>query len=472
MQLDFSFSNPSPQKKSRDQPPEVLTVGELTAKIRGVLEKEIRTVWVRGEVSNHRRQSSGHQYFTLKDADAQIACVLFAGDARLLRGVTIADGQEVQLTGELSVYSSRGQYQIVVKFVQPTGAGVLQAKFEALKQKLQAEGLFDPAKKKALPAHPVRVGVITSPTGAALRDFLQVLWRRSPGMRVLLFPVRVQGAGAAAEIASAVRAAQSLPPESRPEILVLTRGGGSIEDLWEFNDESLAREIAACFLPVVSAVGHEIDFTICDFVADLRAPTPSAAAEIISRESAELRKHLALTALRMRRCCDTALRAAGLSLARILASRLFRRPESLSHEFRQRLDDLSASLQTATDRQLEQKSARLQRSLVVLQSRSPVRWLDAKKAALLAHRHRLIPLMQSAVAETSARLKKASHVLRALNPETTLARGFTLTLNEGGGLVTSTKQASPGTRIRTRFHDGEIVSTVDPPGRKNSRKED
>ena len=261
----------------------VMTVSQLTRRIRTLLERQLGSVRVEGELSNVRRQGNGHTYFTLKDETAQLACVLFRGYAHA--GMpALTDGSQVQAAGELTVYEPRGQYQLIVHDIEAAGAGVLQARFEALKRKLAAEGLFDAARKRVLPGFPRCLALVTSPSGAAVRDLLNILGRRAPWIRVLVFPVRVQGGGACQEIAQALTTLArplggGLP---QPDVIVLARGGGSIEDLWCFNEEEVARAIAASPIPVVSAVGHEIDFTIADFVADLRAPTPSAAAELIA----------------------------------------------------------------------------------------------------------------------------------------------------------------------------------------------
>src|SRR5437870_3169124 len=270
----------------------VLTVAELTRAIRSALEAKFGAVWVQGEVSNYKLHPSGHQYFTLKDARAQIACVIFRNTMAPLRQ-PLVDGAQVQLYGNVSVFEARGQYQLSVQILQPRGLGLLQAKFEALKRKLEAEGLFDPARKRVLPKFPRRIGIVTSPSGAAIRDILNVLRRRAPWLQILINPVRVQGTGAAAEIAVAIRELAT-PNENWPpvDLIVVARGGGSLEDLWEFNEEIVARTIADVAVPVVSAVGHEIDFTICDFVADLRAPTPSAAAELIVPDVFDLRRRI------------------------------------------------------------------------------------------------------------------------------------------------------------------------------------
>src|SRR5205807_6412791 len=274
------------------QTSKVLTVSELTRSIRGTLEAKFGAVWVQGEVSNYKAHPNGHQYFTLKDARAQIACVIWRDAMAPLRQ-PITDGARIQIFGTVTVFEARGQYQINVQIVQPFGQGALQAKFEALKRKLEAEGLFDPARKRPLPKFPKRIGIVTSPSGAAIRDILNVLSRRAPWLSILISPVRVQGTGAAQEIAVAIRELATPNENFVPvDLIVVTRGGGSIEDLWEFNEEILARTIASIEVPIVSAVGHEIDFTICDFVADLRAPTPSAAAELIVRDVVDLVRDL------------------------------------------------------------------------------------------------------------------------------------------------------------------------------------
>src|SRR3954453_9431377 len=270
------------------QTAKVLTVGELTRAIRGTLETRFGAVWVQGEISNYKLHPSGHQYFTLKDQRAQISCVIYRNTMPPSAKAT-QDGAQVQVYGQISVFEARGQYQLNVQILQARGLGLLQAKFEALKRKLEAEGLFEAARKRPLPKFPRRVGIVTSPSGAAIRDMLNVRQRRAPALQILINPVRVQGTGAAAEIAVAIRELATPNEKWQPlDLIVVTRGGGSIEDLWEFNEEIVARAIVDSPVPVVSAVGHEVDFTIADFVADLRAPTPSAAAELIVADAAEL----------------------------------------------------------------------------------------------------------------------------------------------------------------------------------------
>src|SRR2546421_4475715 len=284
------------------QTSKVFTVAELTRQIRGALETRFGAVWVQGEISNYRLQPSGHRYFTLKDLRAAISCVVFRNTLPPT-APAIADGAQVQVYGSVSVFEARGQYQLNVQILQTRGAGLLQAKFEALKRKLEAEGLFDSARKKALPKFPKRIGIVTSPSGAAIRDILNILRRRARGIEILINPVRVQGTGAAAEIASAINELSNPSTIWPPiDLIVIARGGGSIEDLWEFNEEIVARAIAATLVPIVSAIGHEIDFTIADFVADLRAATPSAAAELIVPAAAELDRRINELTVCLQRC--------------------------------------------------------------------------------------------------------------------------------------------------------------------------
>src|SRR6187200_844007 len=274
------------------QSSKVLTVSELTRQIRGALETKFRAVWVQGEISNYKLHPSGHQYFTLKDQRAQISCVIWR-DTMVRPRQPLADGAQIQVYGAVTVFEARGQYQLNVQIIQPRGVGLLQAKFEMLKRKLEAEGLFAAERKRPLPKFPRRIGIVTSPSGAAVRDILNVLRRRAPWLQIVINPVRVQGTGAAQEIAVAIREL-AVPNEmfAPVDLVVITRGGGSIEDLWEFNEQIVARAIFHSAVPIVSAVGHEIDFTISDFVADLRAPTPSAAAELIVPDMIDLQRRI------------------------------------------------------------------------------------------------------------------------------------------------------------------------------------
>src|SRR5213080_559160 len=338
------------------QSSKVFSVSELTRSIRGVLETKFGAVWVQGEISNYKLHPSGHQYFTLKDQRAQIACVIWR-DTMLPPRQPLVDGAQVQVYGTVTVFEARGQYQLNVQILQPRGVGVLQAKFEALKRKLEAEGLFAPERKRALQKVPRRIGIVTSPSGAAIRDMLNVLRRRAPWLQILISPVRVQGTGAAQEIAVAIRELATPNENWAPvELIIVTRGGGSMEDLWGFNEEIVARTIASVEIPIVSAIGHEIDFTIADFVADLRAPTPSAAAELIVPDIVDLRRHL-----------DACVRG----FSRELMNRM--------RDAGQRLDHSRETLRRCVAHKIDNYRRGLVHALAALQARSPARELMLRR---------------------------------------------------------------------------------------------
>ena len=464
MQLDFdlkgSISKPKPAPKPAE--PLVLTVSTLTRKVRGLLEDGIGEIWVEGEVSNLRRQSSGHAYFTLKDASSQIACVLFAGQTAQLRGMNFADGVHVQIQGSLTVYEPRGNYQIIVRRVQERGVGALQAKFEELKRRLDAEGLFAPGKKRPLPKFPRRIGVVTSPTGAAIQDFLNVLHRRQRGIEVVIFPVRVQGKGAAAEIAEAIRLlgnplATGLPPF---DVIVVTRGGGSLEDLWEFNEEAVARAVAESPIPVVSAVGHEIDFSICDFAADFRAPTPSAAAEILSADSGELLDRLQHFAARLGRPVLTRLDGLRSQLLSLQRTALFLEPRRILQEKQQTLDRLLEDLQSTADSAPHQLRLLLERQARILAGHRPDLKISELSRRLASCRDTLKHRAETKLQHEKSTLSRHAAVLRALNPAAALARGYTITMDENGQILRSATDAIKSQELTTRFHDGEVKSEV------------
>jgi exodeoxyribonuclease VII large subunit len=467
MQLDFdlkgTISKPKPAPKPAE--PTILSVTALTRKVRGLLEDGIGEVWVEGEVSNLRRQSSGHAYFTLKDLGSQIACVLFAGQTAQLRGMNFADGVQVQLQGSLTVYEPRGNYQIIVRRIQERGVGALQAKFEELKRRLDAEGLFDSAKKRPLPKFPRRIGVVTSPTGAAIQDFLHVLHRRQRGIEVVIYPVRVQGKGAANEIAEAIRllgdsSTTGLPPF---DVIVVTRGGGSLEDLWEFNEEVVARAVAASPVPVVSAVGHEIDFTICDFAADFRAPTPSAAAEILSTDSAELLEKLQHLAARLGR--PVLMRLDGLSnqLVALQRTALFLEPRRMLQEKQQTLDRLLEDLQSTAASAPHELRLVLERNARILANHRPDLKISELARRLTTHREFLERRTDARLQQEKSSLAQHAAVLRALNPSAALARGYTITMDENGHILRSATEAMNSKELTTRFKDGEVKSHIRKP---------
>ena len=439
--------------------PRVFSVSEVTRTVRAVLEDEIGTVWVEGEVSNYRKQASGHQYFTLKDAQAQLACVWFARGGSRLKQVALTDGMQVQVRGALTVYEARGQYQLNVQLVQAGGAGLLQAKFEALKRKLEAEGLFAAERKRELPGFPAVVGIVTSPTGAALRDMLHVLARRAPWLRVIVSPARVQGEGAAAEIAEGIAALNELA--APPDVIVIARGGGSVEDLWAFNEEVVARAIVASAIPVVSAVGHEIDFTIADFAADLRAPTPSAAAELIAPDAAELTRELGQWAGQLRRQMSAALGAQRVRLDFLARSTFFREPEQRLAAAQQRTDLAEEALRRAMREHLVARRQDVGALLAALRQYRPDQLLALRRQHFDALRAKFQARFDEARKEPKARFTRLAAMLRLLAPTATLARGYSITTTTDGSTIRSVTDVQRGTQIVTRLADGEVKSRVE-----------
>jgi exodeoxyribonuclease VII large subunit len=453
----FGHTTPAPEE------PRVYSVTEITRTVRTALEERVGTVWVEGEISNYRKQASGHQYFTLKDAGSQLACVLFARGGAWRRQVPLADGMQVQVRGALTVYEARGQYQLNVQLVQAGGAGLLQAKFEALKRKLEAEGLFATERKRPLPKFPTSIALVTSPTGAALRDMLNILGRRAPWVRVVIQPVRVQGDGAAEEIAAAVEEVNRFVELgiAPVDVVVVARGGGSAEDLWEFNEEIVARAIGASALPVVSAVGHEIDFTIADFVADLRAPTPSAAAELLVPDGAELARRLAEATTQLRRLALRAVEQQRSRLAWLARGELFRQPELRLREAEQRLDFAAEALSRTPRERLLELRRQLAEATATLRQHRPDQALALFRQRLVTVRHRLSEGCAQRISERRQRFARLSEVLRVLGPEATLARGYSVTTSAAGELVNAVAQAPAGTKLITRVRDGEIRSAVE-----------
>ena len=419
------------------QTSKVLTVSELNRSIRGTLETKFRAVWVQGEISNYKLHPSGHQYFTLKDQRAQIACVIWRDTVSPPRQ-PLVDGSQVQVYGTVTVFEARGQYQLNVQILQPRGVGLLQAKFEALKRKLEAEGLFAAERKRPLPKFPRRIGIITSPSGAAIRDMMNVLRRRAPWLQILINPVRVQGIGAAQEIAVAMREL-ALPNEAFAplDLIVVTRGGGSIEDLWEFNEEIVARAIFHSAIPIVSAVGHEIDFTISDFVADLRAPTPSAAAELIVPDIIDLQRRI-----------DGCTRA----LSRQLLNRV--------RDAQQGLDHARETLQRCLAHKLDSYKRNLAHITRALQARSPARELMMRRSRFADLHRRLVASPARFLEKARHRFERIEGILRVLGPDATLRRGYSITMSERGKIVRTIAAVRPKMKIRTRVSDGEFSSEI------------
>ena len=439
-----------------------ITVGELTRQIKEILEGSFSQLWVEGEISNYIHHSSGHMYFTLKDECAQISCVLFRNNARKLT-VPLEDGQKVQILGNVSVYQARGNYQIVVDLVQDKGLGALQARFEALKHKLDEEGLFDSSVKKTIPIFPNTICLITSPTGAALRDMVSVLGRRAPWVRILIHPVRVQGKDAAEEIATALEHLSTWNAQGEPEIdtVVITRGGGSLEDIWPFNEEQVARAISKCNLPVVSAIGHEIDFTISDFVADLRAPTPSAAAELIVPEAEDLRTRLGQMGITLQKTLCNSIDRHVDHLEFMSNGSLLKEPKRIVSDLAQDNDRVAEKLRSAFKGAIsinEDLISELRHKLTLLH---PVNRLETISGRLSILAARLTNAGQATCRSLGERCTGAAGALKNLGPNAVLARGYSITLDEDGKLIESAKSAKPGDRIISRLSDGEVHSTVE-----------
>ena len=412
---------------------ETLGVGELTSRIKEILEEGFGFISVKGEISGFRPAASGHVYFNLKDSEAVLNAVLFRNSLSRLRNVRLRDGLEVVCKGRISVYAPRGSYQMVVESLEPVGAGGLQAQFEELKKKLMAEGLFSQERKRPIPRMPSKIAVVTSPTGAAIRDVVSVLTRRHAGVSILVVPSLVQGQGAEAELVEALEKAND--PRLGADVILLTRGGGSLEDLWSFNGENLARAIATSRLPVVSAVGHEVDFTIADFVADLRAATPSAAAELLVRERDELLLQVTELSLRLGRSLRTAIDGARLRLQAVFSK--LKNP-------RDRLQDLSQRFDEWADR-----LAQAMRAL-----------LDRHRQE--EFRQRLVELERMGLRLRAQELSRIIDNLRNLSPTAVLDRGYSLVFDRSGRVLREAGAIGQGEGIRVRLAKGELIAEVRP----------
>jgi len=434
----------------------IWTVSELTARIRDLLGRNFTDIWVQGEISNAHAAQSGHFYFTLKDERAQVRCVCFKQQLRLLK-FRPGDGLRVTLRGSVSVYEARGEYQIYVETIEPAGIGALQLAFEQLKKRLEAEGLFDPARKKPLPLLPRRIGLITSPRGAAVRDVVRILRRRFPNVHLTLYPVRVQGEGAAAEI---VRALKFFNRKNLADVLILARGGGSIEDLWAFNEEIVARAIAASAIPIISGVGHETDFTIADFVADVRASTPSAAAELVVQTRREFDKRIA----ELRETLGGLIRYRLLELSRriheLSARRGFRRPLDLLRQRRQRADEYTSRLALGLRARLEQARKRFTRAHVRVVSfdfrakigRLRIR-LERQSADLRVRAERLLRAKRERVERLRLQLEERG-------PLRVLERGYSIAYDAVGNVLRSAEQVALGDAVAIQLHRGRLTTEV------------
>lgn len=435
---------------------EIWSVSQLTRRIKSLLEERIGSVWLSGEISNWKVAASGHAYFTLKDENSQIDAVIFKGSLRKLR-FEPESGLEVLAHGRVSVYERRGNYQIVLDDMQPRGVGALQLAFEKLKKKLSDEGLFDEAHKQPLPMMPRRIGVVTSPTGAAIRDILNVLGRRFAGVHVLIHPARVQGEGAAAEIVEGIRTLDTYGVD----VMIVGRGGGSLEDLWPFNEEPVVRAVFDARTPIISAVGHEVDFALTDFAADLRAPTPSAAAELVVKEHAALMDRVGLLSRRMGGAMAQHLERGRFRLDRAHGSFAFQRPEELFRQHRQRCDELRMRLDGAMERSLgdaRQRTDRAGRSLGLL---SPASQLRQTRERLAILREDLAQAAATRLERLRARMGTAVARLDALSPLSILGRGYALAWKlPGRELVRNAAALSPKDELELRFGHGAARASV------------
>jgi exodeoxyribonuclease VII large subunit len=434
----------------------VYTVSELNAAIRGILDREFPDVWVGGEISGTKLATSGHYYFTLKERDAQLRCVCFRSTHRYLK-FKPQDGVAVVARGRIDVFEARGEYQLLVEFLEPQGHGALQFAFEQLKKKLAAEGLFDPARKRPLPRFPRRIGIVTSPRGAVLSDMLQILERRFPGLHVRLFPATVQGEGSIEEVCRGIEYFSRTP---WAELVIVARGGGSLEDLWTFNEEAVARVLAACSVPVVSAIGHETDVTIADFVADLRAPTPSAAAELVVRTREELlgsietsRRHLSQAAryhLAMaRRQVDLQGIQRAVTVFHRAVGRRLQRVDEEEYRLRERI------------RAIVETGYRAQRAVELRLGRyDPRPRLALDQRRLEAARATMEQELRLDLARRSGRLQELSAKLSQLSPLRILERGYAIVTKESGEIISNSHDAPPGSALHVRLATGTLDATV------------
>ena len=434
----------------------VWSIAALLSAARTGLEREYADIWVEGEISNYRPAESGHLYFTLKDGESQLRVVMFRSQARLLR-FKPGNGLQIIVRGRLTIYESRGELQLSAEMLEPKGAGALQLAFEQLKAKLAAEGLFDPARKRPMPFLPRHIGIITSPRGAAIRDILNILRRRHEGVHVLIFPAQVQGAAAPLEVAAGLR---HFNRSGGVEVVIIARGGGSAEDLAAFNDEGLARAIAASEIPVISAVGHETDFTIADFVADLRAPTPSAVAELVIGSKQRIQERVLSLEARLSRAVRyrlLMLRGRLNELARHAA--LVRISDHLNRR-QQRLDELSYRMATNATGRLQGFRRRLENAQACLRAHDLRRLLTVSNRQLESHQLRLGAAMRHLVAANASRLQRIQASLDALSPLRILDRGYALVFDADGRVVKDSLQLSPGDQLTARLARGELTAIV------------
>jgi exodeoxyribonuclease VII large subunit len=456
-QLGFRFTQPERR---------VWTVRALVAAVRAHVEREYADAWVEGEISNFRAPDSGHLYFTLKDGNAQIRVVMFSSKARLLR-FRPTDGMQVVVRGRVTIYDDRGELQIAAEYIEPKGAGGLQVAFEQLKAKLEAEGLFAAQRKKAIPTLPSRIGIVTSPQAAALRDILNILQRRHHSANVVIYPAQVQGDSAAAEVASGVR---HFNQARSVEVIIVGRGGGSAEDLAAFNDEALARAIAASEIPVISAVGHETDFTIMDFVADLRAPTPSAAAELVIRSRVEVENQAEAVRERLVRAIERRLLEARHALTERAQDGAFARMMDLIRQRQQKLDDLTYRLERNERQSLEQMRRRWETVAAAVRHYDARRVLAGMRRSLDASSAALAAGMRNLLLQYRVRAERMGRALEMLSPLAILERGYALVFDGEGKLIKDAAQVHAGDEIRAQLARGEIRAVVKRTDTNDDRK--
>jgi exodeoxyribonuclease VII large subunit len=434
---------------------DIYTVSRLNREVRAVLEGNFGALWLEGEISNLARPSSGHWYFTLKDRSAQVRCAMFRMRAQQVR-FKPGEGSQVLVYARVGMYEPRGEFQLVVEHMEPAGEGLLRLQFEALKQKLAAEGLFDSALKRPLPTWPRAIGVVTSPTGAAVRDILHVLARRNAAIPVFIYPCAVQGAAAVPEIVAALAAANR---RAECDVLIVGRGGGSLEDLWAFNEEAVVRAVRGSTIPVVSAVGHEIDFTLADFAADVRAATPSAAAEISVPDRAEVLRRFALLETRLERGARHRLALARQRLEGGLAR--LRHPGRRLEEHAQRLDELTRRLPQALRSLLELRRARLAAANLGLAAASPARRLTLAGERLRAQTQRLHASVPVLVARKRAALSEVERTLRAVSPAATLDRGYAIVRDPAGGVARDAATLHTGDPLVAQLARGRLELRIE-----------
>ncbi len=447
-QLDFTFQAPAARR--------IWTVRDLLSRVRTELEREYTDLWLEGEISNFRAAESGHLYFTLKDDGAQLRVVMFRSQARLLR-FRPEDGLQVIARGRITVYEARGELQLSAEYLEPRGAGALQIAFEQLKQKLATEGLFDQARKKPIPALPQTIGVVTSPRGAAIQDIVNILRRRHEGVHVLVYPAQVQGAEAAREVAAGIRWFNRM---RNVDVIIVARGGGSLEELAPFNEEALARVAAGSQLPVISAIGHETDFTIMDFVADLRAPTPSAAAELVIRTKQEVIEEVGALRRRLARAARYQLLIGRQRLTQVAQHGAFARMGDLLGRRQQSLDELVYRLATAQATVFQGFRRRLDVAAARVRHFDLRRNLTAVRRELESRLARLGAVARTALLRRQGRLDQLSGRLQALSPLRILERGYALVFDAAGNLVKDATQAHIGDQITARLARGSLTATV------------